>query len=37
MNGLNLPIDIVNIIFKYLELDLQWKLHKQPKWTKNWE
>jgi hypothetical protein len=32
-----LPKEMLNIIFQYLDLDIQWELRKQPKWPKKWE
>jgi hypothetical protein len=30
------PTELVKSIFVYLELDVQWSLHRQPKWVKKW-
>jgi hypothetical protein len=31
-----IPVEIVKLIFKYLELDVQWNLREQSQWKKNW-
>lgn len=38
MNSLEkkIPIEMLNLIFMYLDLEVQWELRKQPKWPKKW-
>ncbi len=33
---ITIPLEIVYFIFKYLDLDVQWSLRKQPQWNKKW-